>query len=217
MCFEGSEISASRTCTCLIGTEYLSIGEALAHAIETDGRMQPAVTAVADDLFDAVSSDTPPCVVLADLDLPGFAALAGAARLCAAAASTQVMILTDMPLDYAVSRLLAMGCAGVFFRSEPVGRLLGALSAVATGQAARGRAVTAEEPPARIALRPSEVAVLRCLCVGMTNAQTARRLDMPVLTVQGLVRLLCLRLGVTNRTQAALVALDKGLVSNSGA
>lgn len=62
-----------------------------------------------------------------------------------------------------------------------------------------------------------EVQILRCLTLGMSNKEIAIELDLAVATVKVHVKSLLKKLGMHNRTQAAIWALDNGLANSATA
>ena len=62
-----------------------------------------------------------------------------------------------------------------------------------------------------VPLRPREWEVLNLLATGATNADIARRLQVAEGTIRNVVAKLTVKLGVADRTQAALLALQEGL------
>ena len=69
----------------------------------------------------------------------------------------------------------------------------------------------ARTPQATQVLTPRERDVLTCVCRGMPNKQIARELGLAEKTVKTHVGHILAKLGVTDRTQAALLALREGL------
>jgi DNA-binding CsgD family transcriptional regulator len=62
-------------------------------------------------------------------------------------------------------------------------------------------------PPGLIALTPREIEVLQMIAGGMTNAEAARRLQLSVHAIKFHLAAIYRRLGVTNRTEAAVTYL----------
>ncbi|MBP9050742.1 MAG: response regulator transcription factor, partial [Alphaproteobacteria bacterium] len=60
-------------------------------------------------------------------------------------------------------------------------------------------------------LTPREQEILSELCLGKTNKDIARDLDLQPVTVKLHVRGVCKKLGVTNRTQAVIKAFELGV------
>jgi len=64
-----------------------------------------------------------------------------------------------------------------------------------------------EEPAGLVALTPRELEVLRLISFGLTNAEAARRLQVSVHAIKFHLAAIYSRLGVTNRTEAAVTYL----------
>ena len=72
--------------------------------------------------------------------------------------------------------------------------------------------VTLAETPRRGSLSPREVDVLRLIAQGQTNQQIAQRLFISVSTVKKHVRSIVSKLGVSDRVQAAIRAIELGVL-----
>jgi DNA-binding NarL/FixJ family response regulator len=62
-------------------------------------------------------------------------------------------------------------------------------------------------PPGLVALTPREIEVLQMIAGGLTNAEAARRLQLSVHAIKFHLAAIYRRLGVTNRTEAAVTYL----------
>lgn len=69
-----------------------------------------------------------------------------------------------------------------------------------------------EDPNAKVQLTPRETEVLRGLAEGKSNKEIARDLDIQEVTVKLHVKSLTRKLEARNRTHAAMLARDMGLV-----
>lgn len=217
MCLTSADVPAGQIISCVIASEYLTVSEAMAECMAASGVVRPELVTQSRALSAAVRRDAPPDLAIVDFDLPGLGALPGVARLCEEAQSTRFVILTDGSLRYTAARLIGVGCAAVVPRDGPSSRLASALKLVLAGEVFGPRDVLPElvgsgRLRGQGALSQSELSVLRCLCEGRTNAEIAGQVGMTVLSVQSVVRTICGRLGASNRTQAALIALTAGLV-----
>ena len=79
-------------------------------------------------------------------------------------------------------------------------------AAVADPASSRARTRATTQP-----LTPRERDVLTCVCRGLSNKQIARELGLAEKTVKTHVGHIFAKLGVTDRTQAALLAVREGL------
>lgn len=169
---------------------------------------------------------THPDVVVMDLQMPVKDGLAAIEEIRQTGVPAQILVLTSFPEDDMVIAAIQAGASGVMLKDAPPERLLDAIRAVARGESALHPRVAqklirrvqqeASLPPAASVLTPRETQVLRCLAAGMSNREIARELDISTRTVTTHVRNLLDKLGLHNRTQAALYAVEKGLAPRPG-
>jgi DNA-binding NarL/FixJ family response regulator len=169
-----------------------------------------------------------PHVVLIDIRMPVMDGLAATERILALPDPPQVAVLTTFHLDEYVYAALAAGAAGFLLKDTPPREIAAAVRAVADGTATLSPAVTAtlidsyverRAAPRRAqaltrvaALSDREREVLRLLGTGEPNAELARRLFVSEATVKTYVSRLLTKLDLANRTQAAILAHEAGLL-----
>jgi DNA-binding NarL/FixJ family response regulator len=196
-----------------------TLRRALAEAGGTD------VLGVARDARDCVSAARRlrPDLAVLWLDRPRTEALAAAGALAARAPEVRVVLLTaHRDLDF-VRAALAAGVVAYVPVSASADVLADALRTALRGQAAypaRALRELADERPQELArdellarLTPRELDVLRHVALGLTNAEIAARLAVTAGTVKIHVERLIAKLGVGNRTQAAVHAAQAGLLA----
>jgi len=169
-----------------------------------------------------------PDVVLTDIRMPGTDGLTATKQILALPDPPQVAVLTTFHLDEYVYAALAAGAAGFLLKDTPPREIAAAVRAVADGTATLSPAVTAAlidsyvdrraaprkaEAQRRIAeLSDREREVLQLLGSGQSNAELARTLYVSEATVKTYVSRLLTKLDLTNRTQAAILAHEAGLL-----
>jgi DNA-binding NarL/FixJ family response regulator len=169
-----------------------------------------------------------PDVVLVDIRMPVMDGLAATREILALPDPPQVAVLTTFHLDEYVYAALAAGAAGFLLKDTPPREIAAAVRAVADGTATLSPAVTATlidsyvdrraaprraEALRRIAeLSDREREVLQLLGSGGSNAELAQRLFVSEATVKTYVSRLLTKLGLVNRTQAAILAHEAGLL-----
>ena len=169
-----------------------------------------------------------PDVVLIDIRMPVMDGLTATQRILALPDPPQVAVLTTFHLDEYVYAALAAGAAGFLLKDTPPREIAAAVRAVADGTATLSPAVTAtlidsyverKAAPRRAAalervaaLSDREREVLRLLGTGESNADLARRLYVSEATVKTYVSRLLTKLDLANRTQAAILAHEAGLL-----
>ncbi len=159
-----------------------------------------------------------PDIVLMDLVLPGMSGVEAVRRLRASHPEVKVVVLTSFAGQDAVLPAVRAGVAGYLLKDVGPAELADALRAVhAGGGAPLHPAVAATVmqsvlEPARDPLTPREHEVLRLLARGLSNRLIARELALSEKTVKAHVSAILAKLGVADRTQAALHAVQHGLV-----
>ena len=160
-----------------------------------------------------------PDVVLMDLVMPNTDGIATIRRLRAAGEKPTVLVLTSFLDDVHVFAALQAGAAGYLLKDIQPDELVRAIRQVHQGESAlhpkvAARLVQHTAQPAGFAdFTPRERDVLRLLAEGFANKEIARRLSLSEKTVKTHVSNILQKLGVADRTQAALLAVRRGLVS----
>lgn len=158
-----------------------------------------------------------PDVILMDVRLgPGIDGLEATRRIVALGLPTRIVMLTLHEMSGYVREALAAGAAGYVLKDTAIDDLRAAIQQVVAGQPAFplqlvSAALREPRAPAGDAqviesLTPREKAVLDCIVEGMTNKQIARRLEISPATVKAHVERIIGKLGVADRTQAAVLA-----------
>lgn len=161
-----------------------------------------------------------PDVVLMDLQMPGMDGIETTRRLKAAGSTSAVLILTTFGDDERVRQAIQAGAIGYLLKDVLKDDLVRAIHAAARGtptldpraQRLLMRHVADPSPPSPFdALTPREREVLELVARGASNKQIAAQLSLSVGTVKGYVSAILPKLGVSDRTQAALFAVKHGL------
>ena len=171
-----------------------------------------------------------PDVVLTDIRMPGMDGLTATKQILALPDPPQVAVLTTFHVDEYVYAALAAGAAGFLLKDTPPREIAAAVRAVADGTATLSPAVTAAliesyvdrraaprraEALRRIAdLSDREREVLALLGSGESNAELAKKLHVSEATVKTYVSRLLTKLDLANRTQAAILAHEAGLLDS---
>ncbi|WP_435736800.1 response regulator transcription factor [Cellulosimicrobium sp. PMB13] len=186
----------------------------------------------------AQASALRPDVVLMDVRMPGTNGIEATERIVAETPSSRVIILTTFDLDeYAFSALRA-GASGFLLKDAKPGELVGAIRAVASGDAAMSpritrrmlemfsgqlpqdggapaAAATGRDDPRLAHLTARELEVFEALGEGLTNAEIAGRFVLSEATVKTHVGRVLGKLGLRDRVQAVVLAYETGVARPS--
>jgi DNA-binding NarL/FixJ family response regulator len=176
--------------------------------IEVTGEAGDGVTAL------ALAGEQEPDVILLDLKLPGLDGLAVLSELKQNQSSARTLILTSVTDHAAAAAAIRNGAAGVLYKDVDPDALVRAIRAVHDGHLllapeAAGTLLheTNQHNRGLDALTTREREVLAELTQGRSNREIARALHVSEKTVKAHVSSVLAKLGVQDRTQAALFAV----------
>jgi len=164
-----------------------------------------------------VTAHHEPDVVVMDLQMPGVDGVEATRRILAAGTPTQVLVLTSFSDSERILAALDAGAVGYLLKDADPEDVIEGVRAVSRGESpidpkaarelllARGQRVNAPT------LTPRETDVLRLVRLGLANKQIARRLGISERTVKAHLTSAFQRIGVMDRTQAALWVERHGL------
>jgi len=155
-----------------------------------------------------------PDVTLMDLRLPGISGVDAIQAIRARWPGAKFVVLTTYEGDEDIHRALEAGARGYIIKGMPYQTLIDALIRVHTGgrflPAPVTKALESRTPNSDLSSREREV--LRHMVDGRSNKQIASLLGITEATVKCHVSTILMRLNVSDRTQAVVTALQRGLV-----
>jgi DNA-binding NarL/FixJ family response regulator len=159
-----------------------------------------------------------PDIVLMDLRMPGTSTLQGGVETITAIRDefpeARIIVLTTFDGDEDIFRAIQAGARGYLLKGMNADELIDAIQTVHRGRT-RIPAAVAERLAERLsgnALTERETQVLRNIVAGKSNKEIATALFISEATVKTHINNLLSKLGVTDRTQAATMALQRGIV-----
>lgn len=210
----------------LICDDQTVVREGLAAILSTDPEIE--VVGLASNGHEALElmQDADPDVVLMDLKMPVMNGVQATQHLRRAHPEVNVLILTTYADDQWVLDAVRAGAAGYLLKDTRRGALLDAIKGTVGGKTYLDPAIAGKltqqvvsgAAPAQRAeaqLDPfteREQEVLNLLAQGHSNPEIADRLHLARGTVRNYVSAILQKLGVSDRTQAAVVAVQRGMI-----
>ncbi len=164
----------------------------------------------------AVCEEEHPDVLLLDLSMPDLDGVEVTKRLATTSPDTRIVVFTSFSDRERIVEALDAGAIGYLLKDADPAAIHEAVQAAARGEspldpkAAAAVLATRASRPVTVELTAREREVLRLVVDGMANKQIARRLGISEKTVKGHLTNLFQRIGVSDRTQAALWAERTG-------
>lgn len=208
----------------LICDDQYVVREGLKAILSTDASLQVVGTAAdGAEALDLVSQ-LKPDLVLMDLKMPVMDGVQATRRICQQYPQVKVLVLTTYDADEWVFDAIRSGAAGYLLKDTQREGLVAAIKDTVAGKTPVDSAVAGKlfaqvvrgpaGPQSNLAdtLNEREKDVLRLLASGLSNADIAARLYLSDGTVRNYISSILDKLGVADRTQAAVLALRYGLV-----
>ena len=157
-----------------------------------------------------------PDVVLMDLQMPGVDGVSATREIVSAGLGVDVLVLTSYSDNERILDALDAGAVGYLLKDADPDDVLSGVRAVARGESpihpkAARALLGARSAGSRPQLTAREVEVLQLVRDGLANKQIARQLEISERTVKAHLTSAFSRIGVSDRTQAALWAQRNGL------
>ena len=209
------------TISLLVADDHQVVRLGLRNVLEGSGIEVVAEATTGDEVLRKVEAQKPDAVLL-DVRMPGGDGLHVLGRLKLDYPELPVILFSTYDNPTYVARAVALGASGYVLKSEPRDRLIESIQMAirgelawtreelrrVTGALATPRVVSDVEVP----LTQRESEVLHQLANGLTNKEIALALGISYETVKEHVQHILRKIGVSDRTQAAVWAVRKGLV-----
>ena len=155
-----------------------------------------------------------PDITLMDLSMPGLNGIDAVRLFRDEDPDCRVIIVTTFDADEDIHRVLEAGAKAYLLKDASRAELEDTIRSVHAGRTVLSPRVEARlaERNARPTLTPREMDILRLIVRGWSNKEIGADLGITETTVKGYLKALFLKLGVADRTQAAITAVQHGII-----
>ncbi len=167
-----------------------------------------------------------PQVILMDIQMPRLNGIEATRRIKRALPNVQIVIWTIFDDDQHVFEAIKAGAVGYLLKDSPAHEIVEGIHAAARGESLlhpavarrviqefqRMRATVEKAPDLLCELTAREMEVLRLLAEGKRNREIAAQLFLTEKTVKNYISSILYKLQVNSRTEAALKAVQGGLI-----
>jgi two-component system NarL family response regulator len=156
-----------------------------------------------------------PDVLLLDLRMHGMSGVETLLAMRRGAHDARVIILTSFETDEDIYRAVQAGAQGYLLKDTSLKEMVEAIRTVHAGKKYIPRDIASRlaERMMRTDLTPREIEILKLLAKGPTNKQIGHALGISENTVKNHVNSVIEKLEVSDRTEAATTAIQRGLIS----
>lgn len=204
----------SEVMSVLVADDHDIVRDAVAHVISNELGVPVKTAKDKASVLEAIAEFGPFSVLLLDIAMPGMASPSSVEDIVKANDPGAVVVFSGLVDEVFVRQSILNGARGYIPKTLPLKSLCSTLKLIASGQifvpfsVAEPQSVDIKAPR----LSEKELSVLRLLVKGQTNKEIARALDSTEVRIKMHLRSICSRLNAKNRTQAALIAEQSGIV-----
>src|SRR5438552_2308334 len=194
----------------------------LARLLDEDPRVHVVAEAANGQEAIAKANELRPDVIVMDVRMPNMDGIEAMQRIAATQPGIKVLFLSSFETTGSVLHALKNGASGYVLKDSMPEAIIASILAVDSGEQALSRAVADRvvelavgggPPKERFdGLTPRELEILKQVATGLSNKQIAYRLKISEKTVRNHVSHIYEKIGVVDRSQAAVYAVRKGLI-----
>jgi DNA-binding NarL/FixJ family response regulator len=212
----------SEPITILIADDHTMFRQGLRELLERKGAFRVIAEVSDGEAAVAAARDLRPGIALLDVSMPGLTGIEAARQIAALCPTTRTVVLTMHRDERTILEALRAGANAYLLKDADAAELIEAIRMVYRGEAALAGSAAARVLDllrrgeggvvASDLLTPRERDILALVAQGDDNRAVALKLSLSEKTVGNRLSEIFQKLGVSNRTQAAIVAVQRGLV-----
>jgi DNA-binding NarL/FixJ family response regulator len=159
---------------------------------------------------------SPADVVLLDLHMPGMSGVETLQAVQRLPSPPRIVVLSSFESDAEICRAVELGAQGCLCKDTSCDEILKAIHAVHSGGTYLPAWILARMSERNLAttLTPRELEILEMVAKGLTNKEIGRAFQVSHFTVRNHVRHIMAKLNVGDRTEAATLAIQNGLLDS---
>ncbi|THD81411.1 response regulator transcription factor [Aliigemmobacter aestuarii] len=199
----------------LIADDHDLVRETVAAFLTASGVEAVQSVATLDEALVAIRDEPRFDLILLDYNMPGMNGVEGVRRTVNAAKGVPVAVISGMASRELAEIAERAGAVGFVPKTLGAKAMVAAVRLMAQGERFHPLGLLSSEMPGGEgpnALTRRELDVLRGLVEGLSNKEIARDLDLQEVTVKLHVKTLSRKLGARNRTHAAMIARNAGMI-----
>jgi NarL family two-component system response regulator LiaR len=208
--------------TVLLADDHVIVRQGVRTFLETQPDLEVVGDAASGEDAVALAGEMAPDVAVVDLLMPGIGGVEAIRQLKLASPHTQVVALTSYHDDEHIFAALRAGALSYVLKDIAADALADVVRKAARGESVLHPRVAArvvrelrgdrDVPNLFVELSERELQVLRLIAAGLSNATIAKQLTISEKTVKGHVSNILGKLHILDRTKAAVLAWQQGLV-----
>jgi DNA-binding NarL/FixJ family response regulator len=200
----------------LIADDHQLVRDTIASCLNSFGEFKVHTAASLKEAFDVLATPVGIDLVILDYQMPGMDGLWGLKETKARYPAVKTAIMSGVATYEIAKNAVDLGASGYFPKSIPVQTLVGGIKRILAGSAYLEMDAGTEPRDAgnksSYQLTKRELEILLALKAGKSNREIASSFGLKEVTVKFHVTNIISKLGVSNRTQAALRATEEAII-----